>query len=138
MGEMILHGHKVVKGKAEGEALVSHQPFGFFGELDPSTGVVIGKRHEWDGMNIAGKILVFPAGRGSSACAYALYEAARCGTHPKGIINLRADPVTAVGAILSNIPVIDKLDGNPIELIKNGDHVELDADRGIVRIRSRE
>ena len=138
MGDIILHGHKVAKGKAEGEALVSTELFAFFGDLNPQTGVVIGGRHEWGGISIAGKILVFPVGRGSSACAYSLYEAARCGNQPKGIINIQADPVTAVGAIISNIPVIDGLDGNPIELIKTGDYVELDADEGIVKVRSRE
>ena len=58
-------------------------------------------------------------------------------TQPKGIINLRADPVVASGAIFSNIPMVDRLDSNPVELIKTGDYVELDADQGIVKIRER-
>jgi predicted aconitase with swiveling domain len=138
MREFILQGHKVAKGKAEGEALVSRQPFHFLHQVDTKTGVVIGKDNDWKDISITGKILVFPLGRGSTACAYVLYEMARNGTQPKGIINLRADPVLAVGAIISNIPMIDKLDGNPIELIKTGDDVELDADSGMVRVRSRE
>ena len=137
MDEIILRGHKVAKGKVEGEALVSHQSFHFLHQVDTKTGLVIGKDNEWEGMNIAGKILVFPLGKGSTACAYALYEMARCGTQPKGIINLRADPVLAVGAVISNIPMIDRLDGNPIDLIKTGDYVELDADQGTVKIRAR-
>ena len=137
MGEIILQGHKVAKGKAEGEALVSHQSFHFLHQVDTKTGVVIGKDNEWKDVNIAGKILVFPLGRGSTACAYVLYEMARCGTQPKGIINLRADPVLAVGAVISNIPMIDRLDGNPIELIKTGDWVEVDADKATVKVRSK-
>ena len=47
---------------------------------------------------------------------------------------MRADPVVALGAIVSNIPMVDKLDSNPLELIKTGDYVKLDADRGIVKV----
>ena len=56
-------------------------------------------------------------------------------TAPKGIINLRAEPVVTVGAIFADIPMVDRLDGNPMELIKSGDTVELDADRGVVKIK---
>jgi len=136
MGEIVLKGHKAAKGKAEGEALVSDKPFCFLFQVDTKTGVVIQKNNDWEGISLAGKILVFPVGKGSTATSYVLYEMARRGTQPKGIINLIADPVIVAGAILSNIPMVHKLDGNPIELIKTGDYVELDADNGIVRVRS--
>ena len=136
MGEIILKGHKAAKGKAEGEALVSDKPFCFLFQVDTKTGVVIQKNNDWEGISLAGKILVFPVGKGSTATSYVLYEMARRGTQPKGIINLIADPVVVAGAILSNIPMVHKFDSNPIELIKTGDYVELDADSGIVRVRS--
>jgi len=136
MDEIILKGHKVAKGKAEGEALVSHQPISFLGGVEPETGVIVDKDNEIKGANMKGKILVFPVGKGSSVGSYRIYEMVRCKTAPKGIINLRADPVIAIGAIFSDIPMVDKLDGNPLELIKTGDHVELDADQGIVKIRT--
>ena len=136
MSEIILKGHKVAKGKAEGEALVSHEPISFMGGVNPETGVIIDKGHELEGISVTGKILVFPVGKGSSVGSYRLYEMMRCKTAPKGIINSRADPVVTVGAIFSNIPMVDRLDGNPLELIRTGDHVELDADQGIVRIEA--
>lgn len=135
MDEIILKGHKVAKGKASGEALVTHEAISFYHGVDPETGVVIEKNHEIEGISVTGKILVFPVEKGSSAGSYQLYEMARYKTLPKGIINLRADPVIAVGAIISDIPMVDKLDNNPIDLIKTGDHVELDADKGIVKIK---
>jgi len=138
MGEIILKGHKAAKGKAEGEALVSDKPFCFLFQVDTKTGVVIQKGNDWEGVSLAGKILVFPIGKGSTASSYVLYEMVRRGTQPKGIINLKADPVIVVGALLSNIPMVDKLDGDPVELIKTGDWVEIDADNGIVKVRSRE
>ena len=134
MSEIILKGHKVAKGKAEGEALVTRQPISFFGGVNPEAGVIIDKSHELEGTSIAGKILVFPIGKGSSGGSYMLYEMKLCKTAPKGIINLRADPVVALGAIFSDIPMVDKLDGDPLELIKTGDHVEIDADQGSVKI----
>ena len=106
-------------------------------QVDTNTGVVIEKGNEWEGLSLAGKILVFPQGKGSTGTSSVLYEMARCGTQPKGIINLTADPVIAVGAIISNIPMVDKLDRNPIVLIRTGDHVELAADNGIVKVQSR-
>jgi len=42
-----------------------------------------------------------------------------------------------MGAIISNIPMVDRLDGDPIDVIKTGDHVELDADKGTVKVSSR-
>ncbi len=53
---------------------------------------------------------------------------------PKAIINIQADPIVTVGAIISNISMVDKLEENPLEIIKTGDTVEVDADRGIVRV----
>lgn len=138
MTEIILKGHKVSKGKAEGEALVSHEPISFLGGVDPQTGLLREKKHELEGVSLAGKILVFPVGKGSTGGSSQLHEMARCKTAPKGIINLRADAIIAVGAIVSDIPMIDRLDGNPIELIKTGDYVELDADQGIVKVKSKQ
>ena len=137
MSEIILRGHKVAKGKAEGEALVFQEPFCFVDGVNPETGLVAEKGNEHEGASLAGKIMVFPLEKGSTGGSFFLYEMVRCKTQPKGIINLRADPVIAVGAIISDIPMVDRLDGNPIELIKTGDYVELDADSGIVKVRSR-
>jgi predicted aconitase with swiveling domain len=138
MHKIILKGHKVAKGRAEGEAVVTREPISFYHGINPETGVVIEKNHQLEGISIIGKILVFPIAKGSSAGSYQLYEMVRYKTAPKGIINLRTDPVIALGAIISDIPMVDNLDENPIDLIKTGDYVELDADRGIVEIIRKE
>ena len=135
MTEFILKGHKVAKGKTEGEALVSHEPIAFLFRVDPETGIITEMDHELNGVSITGKILVFPTGKGSTGGSFAFCDLVRHNAAPKGIINLRADPVLTVGAIIGNVPMIDRLDGNPLELIKTGDYVELDADQGIVRVR---
>lgn len=135
MSEIILKGHKVSKGKAQGEALVSQSPVSFLGGINPETGLVVEKGHEIEGRNVSGKILIFPVGKGSTAGSFQLYELAYYKNAPKAIINLRADPVVAIGAIISNIPMVDELDKNPLEMIKTGDFVEVDADQGIVRVK---
>ncbi len=134
MVEIILKGHKVAKGKASGEALVSHAPISFMGGVNPETGLVVEKGHELEGVNLSGKILVFPKEKGSSGGSYQLYEMVRCNTAPKGLILLSAGPIITSGAIIGNIPMVDKLDQNPVEVIKSGDYVELDADQGTVTV----
>ena len=134
MVEIILKGHKVAKGKASGEALVSHTPISFMGGVNPETGLVVEKGHELEGVNLSGKILVFPKEKGSSGGSYQLYEMVRCNTAPKGLILLSAGPIITSGAIIGNIPMVDKLDQNPVEVIKSGDYVELDADQGTVTV----
>ncbi len=135
MAEMILKAHKVAKGKAAGEALVSKAPVSFLGGINPETGFVVEKGHEIEGKNVSGKVLVFPVGKGSTAGSFQVYELAYCKNAPKAIINLRADPVVAIGAIISNIPMVDQLEKNPLDVIKTGDFVEVDADRGIVSVK---
>ncbi len=134
MKEMILKGHKVSKGKAQGEALVSQTPISFLGSVNPETGVVVETGHELNGKSVSGKILIFPIGKGSTAGSYQLYELAYYKKAPKAIINIQADPIVTVGAIMSNIPMVDKLNENPLQIIKTGDTVEVDADQGIVRV----
>ena len=54
MAEITLKGHKVVKGKAEGEALVSDKAFAFMGLVNMTTGEVIEKDSPIYGKSIAG------------------------------------------------------------------------------------
>ena len=134
MKEIILKGHKVSKGKAQGEALVCRSPISFLGSVNPETGVVVEEGHELKGKNLSDKILIFPIGKGSTAGSYQLYELAYYKKAPKAIINIQADPIIAIGAIISDIPMMDKLEQDPLEIIQTGDFVEVDADQGIVRV----
>ena len=76
MKEIILKGHKVAKGRARGEALVSKTAISFLGSVNPETGMVVEEGHELNGISIADKILIFPIGKGSTAGSYQLYELA--------------------------------------------------------------
>lgn len=131
---MILRGHTVSAGKAEGEAIVTKMPFSFLGELDPTTGKVPSASHELFGQTIAGKIFVFPTGKGSSAGPIVAWRAMKVGNIPKAIICIQAEPIIAAAAIVTNIPAVDRLEKNPLEVIKTGDYVKVDATNGIVEV----
>jgi predicted aconitase with swiveling domain len=103
-------GRWLVKGSAEGLALTSPEPIGFLGGVDPETGVVIEEGHPLEGECVAGRILIFPTGKGSTVGSYTLYRLAKNGLAPAAIINESGDAVTTVGAIISGIPMVDQID----------------------------
>ena len=120
-----LKGRIIYKGKAEGEALVTSQPISFYGGVYPNTGVVIEKGHELQGISVKGKILVFPQGKGSTVGSYTLYRLKKNCAAPAGMINRECETIVAVGAIISEIPFIDKVD---VSKIKTGNKVKIEND----------
>jgi len=120
-----LKGRIIYKGKAEGEALVTEMPISFYGGVDPNTGIVLEKGHQLNGQSVKGKILVFPQGKGSTVGSYTLYRMKKNGSAPAGMINKECETIVAVGAIISEIPTIDKID---ICKIKTGDRLSIDRD----------
>jgi len=120
-----MKGRIISKGVAEGKALVTKQPLSFYGGVDPDKGVIVEKGHELEGKEIKGKILVFPNGKGSTVGSYTLYRLKKNGVAPAGMINKECETVVAVGAIISEIPCVDKID---ISKIKTGDTVRVEND----------
>jgi len=120
-----LKGRIIYKGKAEAEALTTTQPISFYGGVDPNTGIVIEKGHELQGLSVNGKILVFPQGKGSTVGSYTLYRLKKNGVAPKGMVNLECETIIAVGAIISEIPCVDKVD---VSKFKTGDKVRIEND----------
>ena len=128
---MILNGRKISKGKAEGTSIVSNKTISFYGGVDPNTGVIVEKGHDLEGQSIKDKIFVFPNGSGSTVGSYILLRLKKNGVAPAAIINRECETIVAVGAIISEIPCIDKID---ISKIKTGDKLKVDADNGTVEI----
>jgi predicted aconitase with swiveling domain len=123
---MELSGRVIKSGTAEGLALVSLEPIGFLGGVDPETGIVVEQGHPLEGEGVAGRVLVFPTGKGSTVGSYTLYRMARAGTAPAAIINVESEAIIAVGAIISGIPMVDQVD---ITVIQTGDWVRVDGAR---------
>lgn len=130
----VISGRAISKGVASGEALVSSQPISFLGGVDPLTGVVVDRNHELAGKSVSGKVLVFPHGKGSTVGTYTLYQLTKRGLGPVAIINRVAEPIVAVGAIISGIPLVDKLEADPIATLKTGQRVLVDGNRGFVEV----
>lgn len=124
---IIIRGKAMVGGQAEGEALVSRTPFSFFLGVNTDTGVIIEEGHELQGKSMAGKVLVYPFGKGSSGDCLRLWRAANNGVAPRAIICAEPDFVHVQGAIITNIPMICNCDQNPVEIIKSGDQVMIDG-----------
>ncbi len=134
---MIIKGHTIQEGLVEGEAIVSQTPFSFLGDFDITSGL-INNLHELAGQSIAGKILVFPSGRGSTTGALVGYYAKMFNTAPAGIICREAEPVIALNALSNRIPMMDRTDLDPLSAIKTGDRVVLDATRGLLTILNKQ
>jgi uncharacterized protein len=91
----------LVPGRAEGTALVLQEPLSFWGGLDVETGRIVEANHPQLGETVTGRILVMPAGRGSSSSATVLAEAIRRGTGPAGIVLGEPDEILAIGALVA-------------------------------------
>jgi predicted aconitase with swiveling domain len=120
----VLRGRVIKAGQARGLALVSPEPIGFFGMVDAESGIVVERGHPLEGKSIAGRVLVFPTGKGSTVGSYSLYRLAKAGLAPVAIINAESEPIIAVGAIISNIPMVDQVD---IGQIRTDDPISVDG-----------
>ena len=127
-----MKGRTINQGRAEGEAIVSTEPIGFYGGIDAKTGIVIEKGHELEGKCVTGKILVFPCGKGSTVGSYVLYGLKMNGAAPAAIVNKETETIVATGVILADIPCVDQID---IDSIKSGDMLFVNADDGTIENR---
>ncbi len=132
---MKLQGRKISKGKVTAEALVTPEGISFYGGVDPETGKIVEHGHPLNGQSMAGKVLVFPQGKGSTVGSYIMYRLSKNGRAPAAIINRECETIIAVGAIISDIPCVDKIE---INKIVSGMQVEVDADNSMVIIHTSE
>ena len=107
---MKLTGRAIYEGKAEGVALVSTTPMSFYGGVNPDTGEIIENGHELRGESVKGRVLVFPHGKGSTVGSYVMYRLVKNHVAPCAIVNSNCETIVAVGAIISEIPCVDKVD----------------------------
>jgi predicted aconitase with swiveling domain len=126
---LLIRGRGISTGKAGGPLLVSPQPISFLSGVDPDTGIIVEKGHPLNGESIAGKVLVFPYGKGSTVGSYVLYALSRNGHAPSAIVNAEAEAIIATGAIIGEIPMIDRIDV-PLARLKKGTRVTVDGGTG--------
>ena len=125
---MIVNGRTIMSGKAAGEVIKLDEPLSFLGGVDGSTGDL----RVGNGGNVAGKILVFPKGKGSTVGSFVMYDLMVHGVAPAAVINESAETIVATGAVISSIPMVD---GVPtVHMFQDGDIVTVDATAGTVEI----
>ena len=94
-------GRALVAGSATAVPLILTEPLSLWGGLDPHTGKIIDQRHPAVGQCVTGRVLVLPAGRGSSSASSVLLEAVRAGTAPAAIVTAVVDGILALGAVVA-------------------------------------
>ncbi len=122
----------LVKGKAEGEALVAPTTLSFWGEVDPVTGRIIASGHPLEGERLGGRVLVIRSTKGSSATPLVIGLAHSEGNAPAAFVNTEVDALAVLGCVVNRIPMVGELDRDPFEIIQTGDHLVIDADRGTI------
>lgn len=126
--------HKISEGVVEGEVIISKDDIMFY-LIEPETGTVIEPAHALEGKSIANKILIFPSGKGSSVVqADGLYQLNMRGNAPKGMIIQYPETVLVSSAIIMEVPMVDKVEEEFYEVIKDGDRIRIDANNGYIEI----
>jgi len=117
-----------------GRALLLTEPLSFWGGMDPASGELIDAHHSQRGANLAGRVVVMPAARGSSSSASVLAEAVRAGTAPAAILVGDSDLILAIGAAVAeelygqSVPVV-VLSSEELAAIPDGEEIVIAGDR---------
>ncbi len=126
--------HKISEGVAEGEVMFSQDDICFY-LVDPKTGNVIEDRHSAYGQSVAGKILIFPSGKGSSVVqADGLYQLNMHQNAPKAMIIQHAETVLVASAIIMGIPLVNRVEDEFYKNIKNGDTIKVNANESLISV----
>ena len=121
-------GRTISGGRATGEVVKLDEPLSFLGGVDGSTGEI----RVGNGGNVAGKVLVFPKGKGSTVGSFVMYDLMVHGKAPAAVINESAETIVATGAVISSIPMVDQIPS--VRIFEDGDTVTVDADSGEVQV----
>jgi predicted aconitase with swiveling domain len=137
---MMLQGRPLIRGEAEGAALVSSEPLSFWGGYDWKTGEIIDRRHDLSGSLAKGRILAIPFSRGSSTTTAVLLEAIRAGTAPAAILTTDADFFFALASVVAqelyaaSLPLV-ALDEADFAKLKTNDRIHIMDDGRVMVLR---
>jgi len=131
----VYHVRKIVRGRAEAEAIVCPGSFSFLGDVDLDRGIICARTNPNRGFSIAGKVLVYGETKGSSGGCVVLLTLARRGLAPAALVTVQpADYNLAEGAILAGIPFVCEPDGDILAQVATGQPLRVDADAGLVEV----
>ncbi len=130
-----MQGRRIRGGRVSASALVCRTALSFLGGVDPTDGRILDPECDEKGSSVKGSVLCFPYGKGSTVGSYSIYQLKLNNAAPEAIVNLSAEPIVATGAIISGIPMVDKID---ISLLRSSDRVTVDGDTGTVEVHDLE
>jgi uncharacterized protein len=126
---------KVVRGKAEGEAIVCPGSFSFLGDVDMGTGEIVAESNPNKGLCLKGKVLLYKETKGSSGGCLVLVTLSNKGIAPAAIVTQKpADYNMTEGAILSKVPFMCTPEVDLLQKIQTGQRVCVNADAGTVEL----
>jgi len=114
----------IVRGKVYGKGGKERKKRKGRGDGGKKTGEVTDQKHDLFGKKIAGSILVFPNGVGSSVGAYTIYSLKSNNSAPAAMACQKADLTVASGCALANIPLFI-LSPDEYDNMKDGDEISL-------------
>ena len=136
---IVLKCHKGIGPAVAGTALVAADNFSARYDLDRLKGVFSRPAHKLVGKSYVGAILVLQTAKGGVASAWMLREMTSRNMAPKAIIFDRTNTILAQGAAFAELTMVDRFEqGDPTTLIRNGDEVRIEPDKGLVTILNRE
>ena len=123
-----MKGRGLSPGKATSDVVVCDQLISPLGEISRDGFVTSGP---CENTNITGKVLAFKGGRGSTVGSYTFLELKTRNIAPTGLINEAAEQMVVTGAIISEIPMVDRV---PLDVFLKGDRVSMNGSTGDISI----
>ena len=135
---IVLKCHRGIGPTVTGSALVADDNFSARYDLDRIKGVFSRPTHKLHGQSYVGKILVLVTAKGGVASAWMMREMAARGMAPKAIVFDRANTILAQGAAFAAMTLVDRFEaGDPTRLIRSGDELRIEPEKGLVTILNR-
>lgn len=136
---IVLKCHAGIGPAVTGTALVADDNFSARYDLDRIKGVFSRPQHKLHGQSYVDKILVLVTAKGGVASAWMLREMSERKLAPKAIIFDRTNTILAQGAAFAEMTMVDRFEaGRPTDLIRTGDELRIEPEKGEVTILNRD
>ncbi|MBD3254662.1 MAG: DUF126 domain-containing protein [Candidatus Lokiarchaeota archaeon] len=142
----VLKGRGLSRGVAEGEAVVTNQPFSIsaaftFPLIQFSKKCKVADRtHELYKKDVKGKVLIFPYPIGTTTLGFVLLETIVRKSGPIAIVCEKGEPLMSSGAVAGDIffdiqfPIVDQINFSELEKIETGTLVNVNGDKGTLEV----
>ena len=133
-GPLTLRGHAGIGPAIEAETLVCFDNFSARYDVNRKTGVFSRVTHQLYGVSLVNKVCVFNTAKGGVATAWALLEMRRRGIAPAALVFRLANPIMVQGAALASIALMDRLEPDPLTVLRTGDLVRVTPAAGTIEL----